>query len=212
METKDMECTNYRDVMLEVLYGEAPPDVAARLEEHLAVCGMCREELSAFRRVRSELASYALPALRPALGPRPLGAWPKGLLAAAAAMVLALGAGLGRLVQLERRVTLQNARHAQEIATLEAALEERGRSAAAAPLDGPGAVERFEALLKESEARQSRRVEESLRQLAERTEAQRRYDLARVSAGLAYLDGRTGRHVARTTELMGHVLQVAEKK
>lgn len=207
-----MECANYRDVMLEVLYGEAPPGVAARLDEHLAVCGSCREELAAFRRVRSELASHALPALRPARGPRLLAAWPKSLIAVAAAAVLALGAGLGRLVQLERRLTLQEARHAQEIAALEAALEERGRSAAAAPFEAAPGVERFEALLKQSEARQSRRVEESLRQLAERTEAQRRYDLARVSAGLAYLDGRTGQHVARTTELMGHVLQVAEKK
>jgi glycosyltransferase involved in cell wall biosynthesis len=46
----------------------------------------------------------------------------------------------------------------------------------------------------------------------ERAEAQRRYDLARVSAGLSYLDGKTGQQVARTTELMGYVLQASQKR
>ncbi len=206
-----MECTNYRELMIEVLYGEAPAEAAARFEEHLAECGGCREELAAFRRVSAELKSDVLPALHPPARRTRLAAWPRGLVAAAAVALLALGAGFSRLVQLERRLTLQEARHAQEIAALESALNERGASQPAA-VAGSDGFERFEALLRESESRQSRRVEESLRKLAERTEAQRRYDLARVSAGLAYLDGRTGQHVARTTELMGHVLQVAEKK
>jgi hypothetical protein len=206
-----MECTSYRDAMLDVLYGDATPEAAKRLQEHVAVCGVCGEELQAFRRVRSNLRSYALPAFESARQPRRLGAWPRALLAAAAAVLLALGAGLGRLVQLERRLATQEERHAQEIAALEAALGARGTPAAVAT-GSDATLQRFEALLKESEARQGRRVEESLRELAERTEAQRRYDLARVSAGLAYLDGRTGQHVARTTELMGHVLQVAEKR
>jgi hypothetical protein len=33
-----------------------------------------------------------------------------------------------------------------------------------------------------------------------------------VSAGFSYLEGRTGLQVARTTELMGHVLQASQKK
>ncbi len=206
-----MECTSYRDVMLDVLYGDATPEEAKRLEEHVAVCGVCREELLAFRRVRSNLRSYRLPAFEPPRRPQRPGAWPRGLLAAAAAVLLALGAGLGRLVHFERRLATQEARHAQAIAALEAALAARG-TPAAAPTGTDDTFQRVEALLKESEARQGRRVEESLRELAQRTEAQRRYDLARVSAGLAYLDGRTGQHAARTTELMGHVLQVAEKK
>lgn len=205
-----MECTNYRDLMIEVLYGETAPGAEARLAEHLAACSACREELAAFRRVRVELRSDPLPSLRPARRLR-LAAWPPGLVAAAAAVLLALGTGLGWLVQLERRFDQQEARHAQEIAALEAALAGRGAAVDVASTRS-GGFERFETLLRESESRQSRHVEESLREFAERTEAQRRYDLARVSAGLAYLDGRTGQHVARTTELMGHVLQVAEKK
>jgi hypothetical protein len=206
----DMECTSYRDVMLDVLYGEAAPEAAKPLEEHLAVCSACREELAAFRRVRADLGRDALPALKPARAVQRLALWPRALIAAAAAVVLALGAGVARIAQLERRIALQEERHAQDLAAFETALQVRV-APAAVENSGSAALQRFEALLKQSEERQGR-VEESLRQLALRTEAQRRYDLARVSAGLAYLDGRTGQHMARTTELMGHVLQASEKK
>jgi hypothetical protein len=205
-----MECTSYRDVMLDVLYEEASPEVAKRLEEHVALCGACRDELAAFRRVRADLRSDTLPQLGPARAAQRLGRWPRAALAAAAVVIALLGAGLGRLVQLERRLELQSARHAQELAALQAAL------AAGTPgtveSHGNDVIQRIEALIRESEERQGRRVEESLRQLAQRAESQRRYDLARVSAGLAYLDGRTGQHMARTTELMGHMLQAAESK
>jgi Putative zinc-finger len=204
-----MECIGYRDVMLDVLYGEAAPETAKRLEEHIAVCGECREELAAFRRLRTDLGSLSLPVPQPARVAQRLGQWPRGALAAAAAAALLLG---GWLVHLERRLAVQESRHAAQIATLEAALGEHGARLEVEPGGGSEAIQRVEAMLRASEERQDRRVEESLRALAQRTEAQRRYDLARVSAGLAYLDGRTGQHMARTTELMGHVLQVADQK
>lgn len=205
-----MECTSYRDVMLDVLYGEAAPETAKHLEMHLTVCNACREELAAFRRVRSDLGRDTLPTLEPARAGQRLALWPRSLIAAAAAVLLILGAGVARIAQLERRIALQESRHAQELAALAVALKERATPAAVENV-GSDALQRFEALLRQSEERQGR-VEESLRQLAQRTEAQRRYDLARVSAGLAYLDGRTGQHLARTTELMGHVLQASEQK
>jgi hypothetical protein len=71
---------------------------------------------------------------------------------------------------------------------------------------------RVEQLIRENEQRQAAHLNTSLEELAARAEAQRRYDLARVSAGLSYLDGKTGQHVARTSELMGYVLQASEKK
>jgi hypothetical protein len=83
--------------------------------------------------------------------------------------------------------------------------------AAPAPADA-ALLGRIEALVKESEDRQSQRLEASLREMSAASEAQRRYDLARVSAGLSYLDGRSGQRAARTAELMGYVLQAAEKK
>ena len=41
---------------------------------------------------------------------------------------------------------------------------------------------------------------------------QRRQDLAQVSASFAYLDGKSGLEAARTTELMGRVLQASERR
>ena len=67
-------------------------------------------------------------------------------------------------------------------------------------------------LIRESEARQTVVLDASLRGLAERSDAQRREDMAQVSAGFSYLEGRTGLQVARTTELMGHVLSASQKK
>ena len=67
-------------------------------------------------------------------------------------------------------------------------------------------------LIRESEARQAVVLDASVRGLAERSDAQRREVLAQVSAGFSYLEGRTGLQVARTTELMGHVLQASQKK
>jgi hypothetical protein len=67
-------------------------------------------------------------------------------------------------------------------------------------------------MIHDSELRQAQQVQASLVRLDQRTEAQRRYDLARVAASLAYLDGRSGQQVARTTELMGYVLEASHNK
>ena len=67
-------------------------------------------------------------------------------------------------------------------------------------------------MIRESEERQDSTFDASLRQLRARAEAQRAFDLARVSAGLAYVDGRAGLQAARTTELVGHLLEVSQQK
>jgi hypothetical protein len=67
-------------------------------------------------------------------------------------------------------------------------------------------------MIHESEAREAERLNASMSEFGERSAAQRRYDLARVSAGLSYLDGKNGQAVARTTELMGYMLQAAQKR
>jgi uncharacterized protein (DUF2336 family) len=43
----------------------------------------------------------------------------------------------------------------------------------------------------------------------ERSETQRRYDLARVAASLSYMEGQNGQHMARTTELVGYMLDAS---
>jgi hypothetical protein len=219
-----MECTVVRDEMVEVLYGEASPDASRRLDQHLALCAACRDEMAALRSLRRDLGGWKLPQLtraRADAGSRRQFWVP---LAAAAGFVLALGAGLafsgselsfdrGRLAlrlgwgaDVVRELKETEARHQREIAALRAAHEPPAGSGNSALLD------QVQALLRESEARQAQRLDTQLHELSTRSEAQRRYDLARVSAGLSYLDGKTGQHVARTAELMGYVLQAAEGK
>ncbi len=206
-----MECTTVREQMLEALYGEAGEDTLRRVDEHLAVCAACRDEMAAFRRLRVDLKSYTLPALTPGR-PRWLRpAWNPGLPVAAALLLAVGGASLWRVSVLERRLLEQDARHAQALAELQAGLRAQARPAAAAPAEA-ALVLRLEELVTKSEERQDQRLAASLRDLSERSEAQRRYDLARMSAGLSYLDGRTGQRAARTAELMGYVLQAAERK
>lgn len=225
-----MDCAIVRDEMMEVLYAEATPETARRVDEHLAICATCREEMASLRHVRRDLAAWKLPPLtrsahpgrsrRPSLVP----------LAAAAGFALALGAGfalsgselrledgrfafrLGRGADATRELASAEERHRREIEELRSQLASAVRPLTASASAEPASVEQFQAMLRESEERQARRLESSLRDLSARTETQRRYDLARVSAGLSYLDGKTGQHVARTTELMGYVLQAAEKK
>jgi hypothetical protein len=227
-----MQCSILRDEMLEVLYGAATPETTQRVLEHVAVCASCRGEMGAFKAVRSDLEEWKLPALERAPRVVPIARRSAFLpFAAAAGFLLAVGAGLafagselrfesgrlsfrlGRESEAVRELREAELHHRREIDDLKA----RVATVASLPETAQGAeggavLERVQALLRESEERQAQRLEASLRDLSARSDAQRRYDLARVSAGLSYLDGKTGQHVARTTELMGYVLQAAEKK
>jgi hypothetical protein len=58
-----MKCQSARDCIVLLNYGELPDELAGILEEHLAGCQDCREELEAFRRFDERLA--ALPVLEP---------------------------------------------------------------------------------------------------------------------------------------------------
>jgi len=218
-----MDCDAFRDEMMDLLYGEAAPAVARRLEEHQAACRACRDELASFRRLRRDLTAWRVPA-------QPGGAVRRSArpyLAAAAALVLLLGGGAlalrgaelrydrGRLAfrlgpgmatdALQAALAAQEERHRREMQALRAALGSSPRPAD----DMLPAVQR---MIAESEARQASLVAARLARLEERTEARRRYDLAQVGVGLSYLDGKAGLQAARTTELMGHVLQASQRK
>ena len=73
-------------------------------------------------------------------------------------------------------------------------------------------LRRVKALVRASESRQTLLLGTSLAELSEETRAQRRYDLARVAASLSYLEGSQGQQLARTSELMGYMLQASEKR
>jgi hypothetical protein len=51
-----------REALVDYLYGESGRDDRARFEAHLALCAECRDGLEALRGVRSELASWEVPA------------------------------------------------------------------------------------------------------------------------------------------------------
>jgi hypothetical protein len=226
-----MECRILRDERLDVLYGEADTATRQRVDEHLAVCETCREESVALASLRQDLRSWGLPAMTGArvrtLPRRLLWALPTAaalLLAAGGALALAgseiryedgrLSVRIGHADAADYRQALVD----QEARTLEREkqLQDEMRSLRTAAADDPHSpreiLARVEEMIHESELRHAQQVEASLVRLDQRTEAQRRYDLARVAASLAYLDGRNGQQVARTTELMGYVLEASHNK
>ncbi len=204
---------------IDMLYGEADAAARARVEEHLAGCAACREEMAALRGVRRDLAAWRLPRARPSFTPR--GIVVPRWLAAAALLLLGFGATLGAtgyaslrrsLVAQEARAAELERRHRETVQTLEAALDRRP----AAALDSPALLAsldaRIDQRLRASEERQGERLDLRLAGWEERAEAQRRVDMARVAASLSYLDGRHGQQLARTNELMGYVLEASARK
>jgi hypothetical protein len=206
---------------MELLYGEADAQARSRVEAHLAECAACREEMAALGRLRGDLRAWTIderPVAFSPSRPRPLVVW----LAAAAALVLGLGvgstiallgdAGLRReLAAQEAQARDRERQYREELARLRASLE--GQSAVPstdALLERVDA--RVEAAIRRSEERQGQRLEETFADWEVRMETQRRVDLARVAAGLSYLDGRHGQQLARTNELMGYVLEAASRE
>jgi 5-carboxymethyl-2-hydroxymuconate isomerase len=226
-----MECRILRDERLDVLYGEADSATQKRVDEHLAVCETCREESAALVSLRQDLRSWSLPALPGT----PVRALPRRLLRAlptAAAVLLAAGGAfglagseiryedgqlsvrLGRAAPADYRQALadQEARTLQREKELQEEMRSLKTAAVAEPRSPREMLARVEQMIHDSELRQAQQVQTSLLRLDQRAEAQRRYDLARVAASLAYLDGRNGQQVARTTELMGYVLEASHNK
>jgi len=203
-----MGCEPFRDQMLDVLYGEADAAGARAWEIHQQQCAACRDGLRALRRLRRDLGAWTVPA-RPGAGAaaRHARAW----LPLAAGVVIGIAAAFA-LAGSQRRVdTLTTALHAQD-QRHRAEIEALKATAGAGRPSGEAILEDVRRLIRESEARQALVLDASLRGLAERSDAQRREDMAQVSAGFSYLEGRTGLQVARTTELMGHVLSASQKK
>jgi hypothetical protein len=196
--------------MLDVLYGEADPAAARAFESHRRQCAPCGDELRALRGLRRDLGAWTVPARPSAAGAavRRARAWlplAAGLVLGVAGAVAMAAGTQGRADTVAAAMRSQDLRHRAEMDALKAALAaDRPRAEAT--------LEDVRRLIRESEARQAAVLDASLRGLAERSDAQRREDMAQVSAAFSYLEGRTGLQVARTTELMGHVLSASQKK
>ncbi len=208
-----------RAEMMDVLYGEADTGVRARVDEHLAGCASCREQMAGLRRVRRDLRAWRRPTTRPTFTARGmvLPVWA----AAAALVLLGFGATLGATgyVSLRRALATQEARtaelerrHREEVQALEAALARRPAAELGSAALLAGVEARIDERLRASEARQLERLDTRLTGWEEEVDARRRIDMARVAASLSYLDGRHGQQLARTNELMGYVLEASAKK
>lgn len=224
-----MDCDAYRDRMLDLLYGEASDATRRALEVHHAACAACAEEYAALRGVRRDLASWTLPqAPRARVRARTL-PWPG--LAAAAAVLLGLGAALGSggaavrhdaqgwtfslgrpQGDLEGRLAAQERRHQQDLQELRAQVAAASGRVAPASFDEARFMDAVRTLVEQSERRQDDRLRQSLVALGERTDSQRRNDLAMISASLSDLDSKSGLRDARTNELMGQVLLASQEK
>jgi len=228
-----MECRVLRDERLDVLYGEADAATRERALEHLASCETCREETASLVSLRRDLRSWMLPPMGAGATDRPFSRrWIRALPVAAAILLGLGGAALGLSgseVRYEQgRLSFRLGRPAPDLRhalkelesralAREQALRDEIQATIPAPFGGGPQDERalltqVEQLIRDSEARQAQQIQTRLARLDQSTEAQRRYDLARVAASLAYLDGRNGQQVARTTELMGYMLEASHKR
>jgi hypothetical protein len=113
---------------------------------------------------------------------------------------------------VEALLAQQESRHRAEMDALRRSLSPAAQVDAPGPGPDAALLRRMEEMVRQSEARQDARVAARFAAFEEQADTQRRYDLARVSAGLSYLDGKTGQDVVRTTELMGYVLQASQQK
>ena len=217
-----MECAKLRDDTLDVLYGEADPEAHLRVHEHLLACEDCREEMASLRRLRRTLGEWHVP--QPSRPRNRSMTWPTRGLAAAAALLLCLGGALGlsgselrfeegrfafrlgRGPDVERLLVEQRAAQQEQFRSVQAKMEQPD------PARDRDLLRRVEALVRASESRQTLLLGTSLADLSEEARAQRRYDLARVAASLSYLEGSQGQQLARTSELMGYMLQASEKR
>jgi hypothetical protein len=233
MMEKTMDCSDFRDDMLDVLYGEASEDVAARFATHAESCAACRDDLSGLNGVRQDLQAWGDESAQPA----PRRYWPqmRGL-AIAASLLLAFGAGFlvshtevrdGAVAvrfrdgappsgDFPQDLVRQTAENRAAIEALKVSFSGApGTSGGALPAGGRASsseealLRKVQEMIRASEARQQVVMQTSLSELGQQSDAQRRYDLARISAGLSYLESKTGADVARTNELMSHLVRVA---
>jgi anti-sigma factor ChrR (cupin superfamily) len=259
-----------QDALVSYLYGELEPSARARYDEHLAACAECRVALEGMREVRAQLATWQLPEEAGAgaggswldvggLEPGRTGRsarpwWAPGALAAAAVLLLAVGAGIanleirygrdgvsirtgwsrppagGQTTAAAAPSQLSEARSVQTVSSEDlAALEKRLRTefralAATSPAPARAAsasvatqgsassnaqvLERVQALIDQSEARQRRELAYRVAQVVRDFDTQRQTDLVRIQQGLGQIEGST----AADRQLLNYLVRVSQRQ
>jgi hypothetical protein len=228
-----MDCSRFREDMLDVLYGEADPAVAARFEAHRDSCSDCQDEIAGFQRVRSDLQVWR--ADMPGTRRRRLLPGFRGL-AAAAAVVLAFGGGLSlartdvsyrdgelRVVfgggggaararsgdDVAQLLARHEAEHRAELEAIRASMMQPVTSTGNANNDA--VLQRMQQMLQQSEQRQRTMMQTGLKTLASEVAVVRQQDLYAIGASLAALDYQTANDVARLGNAAG-AMPVSDKK
>ncbi len=199
--------------LLDLVYGEAAGEASASLQSHVASCAACRDEVAELRQLRVRLAEWRLPVAGP-LPRQPRTAYLRSFAAAAAVLLLVGGAffwGRSAATETPARVAALLAaadeRQRAEIQELRVALTAREPQAGSP--QGDAFLRQVREMIAQSEARQQEHYRTTLAAFSTAAERQRRMDLARVSASLSFLDGKNGQQAARTTELMGYLIQAS---
>jgi len=228
-----------RERLIAYLYDECDDDERARLEDHLAACAECRDELDGLQAVRSRLVHWAPPEREPGFSVIPRAdrapwwvAWRVPMQAAAAVLVLAMGAAVAHLDVhygaggLEIQTGWPAAPVAAEAAApaalapqlaafesrVEQQLETRTSASSVPPADQTALLDRVRTLVSQSEQRQRREFALRLVQAMQDMEYQRRADLVRIDQNLGQIEGTTGAAVAQQRELWNYLVQVAQQR
>jgi hypothetical protein len=234
-----MDCSEFHEPIIEVLYGEADAETVRRVEQHISECDSCRGDINALRTVRRHMSAWKAPGFARRHLRRPYAApvsW--RYLAAAATLILAIGGAAGlsgvevrydngpwalRLGRSDRASAVMYPEpapltsHVVEQPVLEQNFEALRTTLQADWLAGQtereeALMRQLERMIRESEMRQASARQASISDLQRAMDTQRRYDLARITAGLSYLEGKSGANMARTTELMGYMLQASHRR
>jgi hypothetical protein len=240
-----------KDLLISYVYGECGTADRVRLEAHLAECPACAEELASLTGARHHLTAWMPP--EPELGftvvpkveafPARRAWWrhPAMGLAAAATLVLGIGAGLANL---EVRSTAEGfvvrtgwssppgppaavppgavaqpaSVSADDLRALEVRLRadlgqplQTARPAAGTPRSDAGLLSRIRGLIEESERRQERELAVRLAQLVRDFDQQRRVDLMRIQQDLGQWQGLTGAEVARQRQAVEYLMRVSQR-
>lgn len=101
-----MDCTSYRELLIEKIYNELPPERVSQLDEHLAACPPCRQALASMTRTHEFLQEHpvsipqsapSVVVARPPQRIRPWLAFAAGLLIAT--VLVGSGVAIGLSVQ-----------------------------------------------------------------------------------------------------------------
>ena len=119
-----------RDSWVPYIFGEASPDTVQSLDKHLAECAECRAQVESWRRTLKRLDAWQNPAPRPRVAfAAPVFKW-----AVAAAVILGIGFGLGRLAPAAADAKAAARLEASIKASLAAQMQEQVRQSLTAEL------------------------------------------------------------------------------